>query len=80
MGIAKELGFLNVADDDVIDIGAAELLPADRVVLITTGTQGEPMAALSRMSRGEHRSITLTAGDLIILSSSLIPGNEEAVY
>jgi ribonuclease J len=49
-------------------------------VLITTGTQGEPMAALSRMSRGEHRSITLTAGDLIILSSSLIPGNEEAVY
>jgi ribonuclease J len=49
-------------------------------VLITTGTQGEPMSALSRMSRGEHRSITLTAGDLIILSSSLIPGNEEAVY
>lgn len=80
MGIAKELGFLNVHDDDVVDIGAAELLPADRVVLITTGTQGEPMAALSRMSRGEHRSITLTAGDLIILSSSLIPGNEEAVY
>jgi len=80
MGIARELGFLRVDDSDVIDIGAAELLPADRVVLITTGTQGEPMAALSRMSRGEHRSITLTAGDLIILSSSLIPGNEEAVY
>ncbi|OBF15722.1 ribonuclease J [Mycobacterium sp. ACS4331] len=80
MGIARELGFLSVADDDVIDIGAAEMLPADRVVLVTTGTQGEPMAALSRMSRGEHRSITLTAGDLIILSSSLIPGNEEAVY
>ncbi len=49
-------------------------------MLITTGTQGEPMAALSRMSRGEHRSITLTAHDLAILSSSLIPGNEEAVY
>ena len=49
-------------------------------MLITTGTQGEPMSALSRMSRGEHRSITLTAGDLIILSSSLIPGNEEAVF
>ena len=80
MGIARELGFLRVDDYDVIDIGAAEMLPADRVVLITTGTQGEPMAALSRMSRGEHRSITLTAGDLIILSSSLIPGNEEAVY
>ncbi|MCV7228840.1 ribonuclease J [Mycolicibacterium komossense] len=80
MGIAKELGFLTVADDDVIDIGAAELLPADRVTLVTTGTQGEPMAALSRMSRGEHRSITLTDGDLIILSSSQIPGNEEAIF
>ena len=64
----------------MIDIGAAEMMAPERVVLITTGTQGEPMAALSRMSRGEHRSITLTAGDLIILSSSLIPGNEEAVY
>ncbi len=80
MGIARELGFLTVADDDVIDIGAAEMMPPDRVVLVTTGTQGEPMAALSRMSRGEHRSITLTDGDLIVLSSSLIPGNEEAVY
>jgi ribonuclease J len=80
MGIARELGFLQVADDDVLDIGAAELMPAERVVLITTGTQGEPMSALSRMSRGEHRSITLTAGDLIVLSSSLIPGNEEAIY
>ncbi|MFB1299374.1 ribonuclease J [Mycobacterium sp. pW049] len=80
MGIARELGYLKVADEDVLDIAAAEMMPADQVVLITTGTQGEPMAALSRMSRGEHRSITLTAGDLIILSSSLIPGNEEAVY
>ena len=80
MGIARDLGFLKVADSDVIDIGAAEMLPPDQIVLVTTGTQGEPMAALSRMSRGEHRSITLTDGDLIILSSSLIPGNEEAVY
>ncbi|KRD08498.1 ribonuclease J [Mycobacterium sp. Root265] len=80
MGIARELGFLKVADEDILDIAAAEMMPADQLVLITTGTQGEPMAALSRMSRGEHRSITLTAGDLIILSSSLIPGNEEAVF
>ena len=69
-----------MADSDLVDIGAAEMMAPDQVVLITTGTQGEPMAALSRMSRGEHRSITLTSGDLIILSSSLIPGNEEAVY
>jgi ribonuclease J len=80
MDIARDLGFLKVADSDLIEIGAAEMMAPEQVVLITTGTQGEPMAALSRMSRGEHRSITLTAGDLIVLSSSLIPGNEEAVY
>ncbi len=80
MGIAKDLGFLSIEDRDVVDIGAAEEMLPGQVVLITTGTQGEPMAALSRMSRGEHRSITITSDDLIILSSSLIPGNEEAVY
>lgn len=80
MGIARDLGFLQVADSDVVDIAAAEEMAPEKVVLITTGTQGEPMSALSRMSRGEHRSITLTAGDLVVLSSSLIPGNEEAIY
>ncbi|AQT80675.1 ribonuclease J [Mycolicibacterium litorale] len=80
MAIARELGFLHVEDRDVVDIAMAEEMAPGQVVLITTGTQGEPMAALSRMSRGEHRSITVTADDLIILSSSLIPGNEEAVY
>ncbi|WP_343603189.1 ribonuclease J [Mycobacterium sp.] len=80
MGIARDLGFLRVDESDLIEIGAAELMPPERVVLITTGTQGEPMSALSRMSRGEHRSITLTSGDLVVLSSSLIPGNEEAIY
>lgn len=80
MGIAKDLGYLTIDDRNVIDIAVAEELPPDQVVLITTGTQGEPLSALSRMSRGEHRSITITADDLIILSSSLIPGNEEAVF
>jgi len=80
MGIAKELGYLKVDTDDIIDIGAAEMMAPERVTLVTTGTQGEPMAALSRMSRGEHRSITLTSGDLIIMSSSQIPGNEEAIF
>jgi ribonuclease J len=51
------LGYLKVDDSDILDIAAAEMMPADRVVLITTGTQGEPMAALSRMSRGEPASI-----------------------
>lgn len=80
MGIAKDLGYLTVEDRNLVDIAAAEDLPPDQVVLITTGTQGEPLSALSRMSRGEHRSIAITADDLIILSSSLIPGNEEAVF
>jgi ribonuclease J len=81
MGIAKELGYITLAnDDDIVDIGAAEMMAPERVVLVTTGTQGETMAALSRMSRGEHRSITLTSGDLIIMSSSQIPGNEEAIF
>ncbi len=66
MGIAKDLGMLRIDDRDVVDIGAAEEMLPGQVVLITTGTQGEPMAALSRMSRGEHRSITITADDLII--------------
>ena len=78
--VSPGAGLPHVDEDDLIDIGAAEMMAPERVVLITTGTQGEPMSALSRMSRGEHRSITLTSGDLIILSSSLIPGNEEAVY
>ena len=80
MAIARDLGFLRVDDANVVDIGAAEMMPPGSLVLVTTGTQGEPLSALSRMSRGEHRSITVTADDLIILSSSLIPGNEEAVY
>ena len=80
MAIARELGFLTIDDSDVVDISAAEMMAPERVLLITTGTQGEPLSALSRMSRGEHRSISITADDLIILSSSLIPGNEEAVF
>lgn len=80
MTIARDLGFLKVDDRDVVDISAAEMMAPGSLVLITTGTQGEPLSALSRMSRGEHRNISVTSDDLIILSSSLIPGNEEAVY
>ena len=64
----------------LIHPGEMKNFAPEKVCVLISGTQGEPMSALSRMSRGEHRSITLTAEDLIILSSSLIPGNEEAVY
>lgn len=80
MEIAQELGFLTIPDGFLVDIDAASKLPPEKVVLITTGTQGEPMAALSRMSRGEHRQIKVQQGDTIILSSSLVPGNEKAVF
>ena len=80
MGIARELGTEAWTSPTCWISGRLSSMPPERVVLITTGTQGEPMSALSRMSRGEHRSITLTSGDLVVLSSSLIPGNEEAIY
>ena len=79
MGVARDLGYLTIPGNLLVASDQLSELPDDQVVLICTGSQGEPMAALSRMSRGEHRSITITSDDLIILSSSLIPGNENAV-
>lgn len=80
MEIAEKMGFLKVPRGTIISIEDAAKMAPHKVVLITTGTQGEPMAALSRMARREHRQITVRDGDMIIFSSSLIPGNEEAVY
>ena len=80
MGIAKELGFLRVPDGVLVDQKKAVELPDDRVVFMTTGSQGEPMAGLSRMANREHPTIDIGEGDTVILASSLIPGNENAVY
>lgn len=80
MEIAEKMSLLRAPRGTIIPIEEAAKMAPHKVVLITTGTQGEPMAALSRMSRREHRQITVRDGDLIILSSSLIPGNEEAVF
>ncbi|MBB2985125.1 ribonuclease J [Terracoccus luteus] len=79
MGIAAELGYLHVPDGILIDIKRIDSLRDDEVVLICTGSQGEPMAALSRMANREHR-IDVGEGDTVLLASSLIPGNENAVY
>ena len=79
MGIAADLGYLRVPDGVLVDVKALEQLPDDRVVLISTGSQGEPMAALSRMANRDHR-IEIGPGDTVLLASSLIPGNENAVY
>ena len=80
MGIAQELGYLNVPDGVLIDVKKAIDLPDNQVVYMSTGSQGEPMAVLSRMANLEHPTITVGEGDTVILASSLIPGNENAVY
>jgi ribonuclease J len=79
MGIARELGYLNVPQGLVVDMKVLEKLPADQVCLVCTGSQGEPMAALSRMANRDH-VIRITEGDTVLLASSLIPGNENAIY
>jgi ribonuclease J len=79
MGVARDLGYLQVPGGLVVDLREAEQLPPDRVVLVSTGSQGEPMSALSRMAGRDH-PIRVAEGDTVILASSLIPGNETAVY
>jgi ribonuclease J len=80
MGIAAELGLLNVPDGLLVDLDQASNLPESKVLFVSTGSQGEPLSALSRMARGEHRQISIRAGDTVVLASSMIPGNETAVF
>jgi ribonuclease J len=79
MGIAADLGYLDVPPGVLIDIKKADSVPDDRIVYMSTGSQGEPMAALSRMANGDHK-VQVEFGDTVILASSLIPGNENAVF
>jgi ribonuclease J len=80
MGVASELGYLRIPPGLVIDMKEIEHLPENRVVLVSTGSQGEPLSALSRMANRSHHQIRIEAEDTVILASSLIPGNENAVY
>lgn len=79
IGTAKELGYLNVPDGVLIDIEEMKNYTNEQLVLITTGSQGEAMAALSRMAASIHRKITIQPGDVVIFSSTPIPGNEKSV-
>ncbi len=79
IGTAIELGYLKMPDGLLIDMEAMNRLPPEKIVLITTGSQGEPMSALSRMAMNEHRSVTITPMDFIIISATPIPGNEKLV-
>ncbi len=77
--IARRLGYLQIPDDMIVDIRECSNLPDSRVTLLTTGSQGEPMAALTRMARGDHYHINIKDGDTVMISASAIPGNEKFV-
>jgi ribonuclease J len=80
MGVARDLGLLHVPAGLMVSVDEAAGLPPSKVVFMSTGSQGEPMSALGRMASGDHRHVTITPGDTVVLASSLVPGNETAVY
>ena len=77
--VARELGYLNIDDADIIDAFDIDKLPDDKIVVMCTGSQGEPLSALSRMANGEHKTLSIHEGDTVILSATPVPGNEKAV-
>ena len=79
ISIAQELGYLNVPEGTLVDVDQMKNYPDEQMVLITTGSQGESMAALSRMAASMHRKVMIKPGDTVIFSSNPIPGNEKAV-
>jgi ribonuclease J len=77
--VARELGYLHIDEEDILDAFELGDLPAEKVVILCTGSQGEPLSALARMANGEHRTVSVEAGDTVIISASPVPGNEKAV-
>ena len=77
--VAQELGYLTVKPGTIVDLAATKSLPRNKVVIVSTGSQGETMSALYRMAFGTHKQVDITSGDRIIISASAIPGNEKAV-
>jgi ribonuclease J len=80
MNVAKELGYLRVPANTLVDARDMADIPAEHTVLISTGSQGEPLSALSRIAQRNHNFVHIEEGDTVVLASSLIPGNENAVY
>lgn len=79
VNIASELGYLDIPEGTLVNIRSAKNIPDDQLVIITTGSQGEPMSALSRIAYGEHKDVKIKPGDMVILSSTPVPGNEKSV-
>ncbi|HUH06308.1 MAG TPA: ribonuclease J, partial [Egibacteraceae bacterium] len=80
MPIARNLGYLRYDEEDLVEMSDVEGMSRDAAVIICTGSQGEPYAALSLMASGQHRQVQLAPGDTVVLASSVIPGNESAIY
>jgi ribonuclease J len=80
MGVAHDLGLLRIPEGLVVPLDDAAGMPPERVVLVSTGSQGEPLSALARMANRDHQQVRIETGDTVILASSLVPGNETAVY
>jgi len=80
MGVARDLGLLRIPPGLVVSLDEAAGMRPEQVVLVSTGSQGEPLSALSRMASREHQQVRIEPGDTVILASSLVPGNETAVY
>ena len=79
VGLAIELGYLKIPEGVLVDINKLKGIPDNELVIITTGSQGEPMSALSRMATSDHKAVQIRRGDTVILSSSPVPGNEKKV-
>jgi ribonuclease J len=79
VGIAEELGYLDIPEGTLIDIDEIVSLPGNQVCILTTGSQGEPMSALTRMASNDHRHVAIKPGDTVIISASPISGNEKSV-
>jgi ribonuclease J len=80
MNVARDLGYLNVPADTLVDSRDIGEYPPEKIVLVSTGSQGEPLSALSRIAQRSHNFVHIEEGDTVVLASSLIPGNENAVY
>lgn len=80
IGMARDLGILDIPDHMLVDLGQVSAIPPHKLVVMVTGSQGEPSAVLARMSAGRHRQLDVEQGDTIVLSSHPIPGNEEMVF
>lgn len=78
--ICSNLGYLKIPKGIMVEIDKVETLPANQVLILCTGTQGEPLAALSRIANGSHKYISLREGDTVVISATPIPGNEKAAY